>query len=95
MRFVMPVVEVLAGTTLKATWINSGVTPSAIYSRIMNASETMVSSFAAVSSGNGQYYGVHTMPGSAQWMINEWNSTIDGYPYINRQLVRVRALETD
>lgn len=95
MRFVMPVVEVLAGTTLKSTWANSGVTPSAIYSRMMDAADTMVSSFAAVSSGNGLYYGVHTMPSSPQWMVNEWNATIDGYPYINRQLVRVRALETD
>ena len=95
MRFISPVVEVIAGTTLRTTLVNSGVTPTGIFSRMMDASETLVNSFACVSSGNGHYYAVHTMPGSAQWLVNEWQCVIDGYTYISRQLVRVRVLETD
>lgn len=92
---ITPTVDVIAGTTLKATWVNSGAAPSAIFSTLLDASDTMVSSFAAVSSGNGFYFALHTVPNSAQWLINEWQATVDGNLYRNRQLIRVRTLEVD
>lgn len=86
-------VEVIAGTTLRTTWVSSGVTPTNIFSRLSTGSaDTLVSSFAGVSSGNGFYYALHTVPNSGQWLVNEWQATIDGFPYFSRQLIWVREL---
>ncbi len=87
--------DVIAGTTIRPTWVSSGVTPTGIFSRVLDSSETLVSSIAGVSSGNGFYYGVHTLPNSPGWFVNEWQATIDSYVYINRQFIRARTLEVD
>lgn len=93
MRQPTRILDMLAGTTLRTTWVCSASSPSPIYSSLLTNSDTMVSSFSAVSSGNGFFYGVHTLPNSDVWLVNEWNATIDGYPYKSRQLIHVRKLE--
>jgi hypothetical protein len=90
-----PVIEKIAGTTLKVTFVNSGTTASPISSALFNASEVLVSSVAATDSLNGFYYANHLLPGSAQWMINEWRATIAANTYVERQFVRIRTMETD
>jgi hypothetical protein len=88
-------IEKLAGTTLKVTFVNSGATVSPISSALYNAAESLINSVAATSSLNGFYYALHLLPGSAQWMVNEWRGTINANTYVERQFVRVRTMETD
>lgn len=89
------VVDVIAGTTLKTTFVNSGAAADFIGSALRDRSETIVNSVAAVSSGNGFYYALHAIPNSAQWFVNEWVSVFTANTYVNRQLVHVHALEVD
>jgi hypothetical protein len=89
-------VECIAGTTLKATWVNSGVTPSSLQSLLLDSSDSLISSFNALtlgSSGNGFYYGVHSLPNTQAWYVNQWISLIQANTYSHRQLVRVHRLE--
>jgi hypothetical protein len=88
-------IEKLAGTTIKPTFVSSGVTASPISSALLDRSEVLVNSIAAVSSGNGHYYGFHLLPNSSCWLINEWRATIEGHSYIERQFVRVVWPEVD
>lgn len=88
-----PIVEVIAGTTLKATFVNSGVTPGAILSELLDSEDAMVSSFTPVSSGNGHYFALHVVPTSQPWYVNRWWATIDANTYQYRQLVRAHKLE--
>ena len=89
----IPIVEVIAGTTLKATWTNSGVTPSSLSSALLDSNDAVVNTYLAVSSGNGHYYAVHFVPTSEPWYVNRWIAFIDGTTYQNRQLVRGHRLE--
>jgi len=93
MRFAA--IEKLAGTTLKVTFVNSGATAAPISSAILNRDETLINSVTASDSGNGFYYALHLLPNSAQWMVNEWRATISANSYTERQMVRVRTMETD
>lgn len=88
-----PIVEVIGGTTLKATWTNSGVTPSSLSSALLDRSETIINTYAAVSSGNGHYYAVHHIPSSDDWYVNRWIAFIESNTYQHRQLVRSHKLE--
>jgi hypothetical protein len=81
--------DVIAGSTIKLTWVNSGVTPSSIAATLRDKSESLISSMAASSSGDGQYYAIIRHPGSAQWVVNEWIAVINGNTYVNRQFGRV------
>jgi hypothetical protein len=89
------VIEKLAGTTLFVTFVNTGATASPISSAVLDKNETLVNSVAATSSGNGMYYATHLMPGSAQWLVNEWKAVIAPNTYVERQFVRVFKMETD
>lgn len=95
MSFPVRKIDALARTTRRFTWVGSGVTPSQITSALIDASETVVSSASAVSSGDGHYYMPTTMPNTPGWYVNEWCAYVNSYPYYSRQLVRVRDLETD
>lgn len=90
-----PVVDVFAGTTLKAAWVNSGAVPSPICSALFDRSEALVSSVAATSSGNGFYYATHLLPNSSAWYVNKWFATINASTYVNAQLVHAFAPEVD
>ena len=89
------VIEKLAGTTLKVTFVNSGAVASPIGSALLDTSDALINSVAATSSGNGFYYALHLLPNSAQWLVNEWKATIAANSYTERQMVRVRKMETD
>lgn len=89
------IVEVVAGTTLKVTWVNSGVTPGAIVSRLINNVEALVNSATGVSSGNGFYYALHTLPNSDAWYVNEWYSYIGVNTYVSRQLIHAHKLSVN
>lgn len=93
MRF--PAIEKLAGTTLKATFVNSGAVASPISSALLDWNDVVVNSVVAVSSLNGAYYALHLLPNSAGWYVNEWKATIAANSYTERQMVRVRKVETD
>jgi hypothetical protein len=89
------VIEKLAGTTLKVTFVNTGATVSPISSALLDRNEVLVNSVAATSSLNGLFYALHLLPGSAQWMVNEWRGVISANTYVERQFVRVRTMEAD
>lgn len=85
----MNVIEKIAGTTLKAVAVNSGVTPDACWSALYDKTETLISSVTATSSGNGFYYAYHSLPNSDTWLINQWAQRVGVNTYAERQYVRV------
>ena len=85
--------EIIGGSTIKLTWVNAGVTPSAIVASLRRYDETLITSMAAISSGNGQYYAIMPHPNSRQWVVNEWIAVINGNTYINRQFGKIETLE--
>lgn len=90
-----PVVDVLAGTTLKAAWVNSGAVPSPICSALFDRDEVLVSSMTATSSGNGFYYATHLIPNSTAWYVNKWFATINASTYVSAMKVRAVRAEVD
>jgi hypothetical protein len=89
------VIEKLAGTTIKVTFVNTGNTAVVISSALYDTNENMVDSIEGISSGNGMYFAVHLLPNSPQWLVNEWNAYIGVNSFRERQFVRVRAMEVD
>lgn len=85
----MNIIEKVAGTTLKAVAVNSGVTPSACWSALFDKTEVLISSVTATSSGNGFFYAYHALPNSDTWLINQWCQLIGVNTYAERQYVRV------
>lgn len=91
-----PVIERIAGTTLRVTFVSSGSAPTVISSALIDKSEAVVNSTAGVNSlGGGQFYAVHQLPNSPGWYINEWKATIQGNNYVERQFIRIRSMEVD
>lgn len=84
------IVNEFIGSTLRTTWINSGVTPGVISSALYGPTNTLVSSASQVSSGNGHYYCDILLPSSRQWMLNEQVAEIDGRIYRRFQLIHVQ-----
>lgn len=91
----VPIFEAIAGTTIKLTWTNSGVTPSAIGFALRDKDETIVNSAAAVNSGNGHYYYPMYIPSSWPTYIAEAIAIIDTRTYVSRGLVRRIKLEAN
>lgn len=91
----IPTVEVIAGTTLRSTWVSSGIIPSQITSALRTGSETVVASVTATSSGNGFHFALLPIPTGGGWYINEWIAIIASNTYVDRQLVRATRLEAD
>lgn len=89
------VYEVGAGTTFKPTWVNTGQAPSPITSALIDRTQVVVSSVAAVSSTNGAYFALHQMPTTPGPYVNEWRATIGGQLYVNRQLVKNLDMTAD
>lgn len=87
-RLVIDTFEVIAGSTIKATWVSSGVTAGVISSALLSGSGTVVHSTAGVSSGNGLYYALHPVPNTPDtWYVNEWFTTISANTYRSRALI--------
>lgn len=89
------VTELIAGTTLRATWASSGTTPSAMQSLLIDRGETIVSTASPVDSGNGHWYAVHRVPTTPGWYINEWRSVILTNTYTDRQFIKSVWPEVD
>lgn len=89
------IVEAIAGTTLKLTWVTSGATVLPITSVLIDKTEAVVSSTAGVSSGNGHYYALHLLPNSTQWYVNEWFGFVNPSTYVSRQLVHAERLRVN
>lgn len=83
------------GSTLRATFVCSGASISGAYSCLRDASNAMVTSRAAVDSGNGHIYADLPLPNSAQWMVNEWLAVINTNTYRRFALVEVKNVEVD
>jgi hypothetical protein len=84
------------GSTLRATFVSSGATIGAgAYATLRDGSNTVVTSRAAVDSGNGHLYADLPLPNSGQWMVNEWCATINANTYRRFALVEVKAVEVD
>lgn len=92
----VPIAEVVAGTTLKATWVSSGTTPSSLSSELLDQNDQVIATYNALlngSSGNGHYYAVHFVPDSYPWYVNRWFAFVEANTYQHRQLVRAHRLE--
>ena len=83
------------GSTLRATFVCSGATISGGYSCLRDGSNSLVSSRAAVDSGNGHLYADLPLPTSAQWMVNEWGAIINTNTYRRFSIVEVAGVEVD
>lgn len=87
--------ERFAGDTIRLTWINSGVTPTIISSALRDGSDTVISSMAAISSGNGHYYSLHSLPNTPGSLVNEWIAVINANTYVHKQRLRAFAGDVD
>ena len=84
----MSIKDFLCGDTVKIRWINSGITPTTIIAATYTGSETLVDSGAMVSSGNGHYYFLHTIPNTPGYYVAQTLATISSKPYKNRSQYR-------
>ena len=91
----IPIIETIGGNTIRFTWVSSGDTASPISCALYDGSETLISSVAATSSGNGLYYAPMRVPTSMPWYRNEWIAVVNANTYVGAQLVRVHRLEVD
>lgn len=87
--------QFLIGDTVEVSWINSGITPSAIHYAAYNGSETLVDSAAMTSSGNGHYFGLHTVPNSAGFYVVYTIATISGKPFKRAEKYEAVTYEVD
>lgn len=83
----------LVGDTLKATWVDSGVTPTAISHALYDGAETLVNSVSMTNSGNGHYYALFTLPDTPGFYVSESVATISGYPFKRR--IKLRAVKDE
>jgi hypothetical protein len=88
-------IEVIAGSTIRVTWVNEGSVALPISSALFDNEETLVHSVAAVASGNGYYYADHPVPNSACWLVNQWIAVINANTYRDRQFVHAVLPEVD
>lgn len=87
--------DFLCGDTIKVRWINSGVTPTALIAAAYTGSETIVDSAAMVSSGDGHYYHLHTIPNTPGYYVAQTLATISGKPYKNRTPYRAVLMDVN
>lgn len=81
----MSIKQFIVGDTFEVSWVNSGITPSAIVAAVYTGSETLVDSAAMVSSGNGHFYHLHTVPNTPGFYVTQTLATISGKPFKRRE----------
>ena len=91
----VPLLEVIAGTTLKLTWVSSGVTPTSLRMCLRDKDEALVSSVTPTNSGGGLYFAPLFVPRSWPYYIAETIAVIDANTYANRALVKAQKLEVN
>jgi hypothetical protein len=84
------VIEEFIGSTLRVTWVNSGVNYSPLHSALFDASSTLVHSISHSNSGNGFYYADHPLPATPQWLMNRQMGVTGANTYAKFQLVNVQ-----
>ena len=89
----IPVIDVIGGTTLNLTWINSGSTPSVLRLSILDKAEALVSSVTPVDSGNGHYFAPLYVPSSDAWYVARAIAVLNTNTYVSRALIRTHKLE--
>lgn len=87
--------DFLCGDTVKMKWVNSGVSPSAIIAAVYNGSGAIVDSAAMVSSGDGHYYHLHTIPDTPGYYVAQTIATVVGKPYKNRTPYRALLMDVN
>jgi len=92
---VINILEKVAGTTLKATWVSSGASAGPIVSALFDGNESLVSSVTATSSLNGFYYALHLLPNTRAWYANQWTAVINANTYVDRQFIKAVLPEVD
>lgn len=88
------IVDEYVGSTLRTTWVNSGVAASPISSALFNSSGTLISSVSQSSSGDGFYFADLALPMTRQWLLNEQIGVIGVNTYRRYQLVNVLQPKT-
>lgn len=91
----MPIKKFLIGDTVEISWINSGITPSAINAAVYTGSETIVDSASMTSSGNGHYFYLHTVPSTPGLYVAQTLATIGGKPFKRREKYEAVTYEVD
>lgn len=89
----MTIKRELIGDTIRITWVNSGVTPSAILAGVYDGDESLIDSASMVGSGLGHYYHDHTVPDTPGYYVAETLATINGKPYKNR--IKYKAVKEE
>lgn len=89
------VYDCVAGSTKELRFVNSGAIAGSISCALLDRNETLITSVAATSSGNGFYYALLVHPGSTCWVVNEWKAVFGANSYTMRQFGRVIAMEVD
>jgi hypothetical protein len=94
----MDVINVTIGDTFRPTWISSGATASPIQYRVLTGSETIVSTYAGVSSGNGHYFvDARIEPNSWAPGIYQgrWYATVNANTHISAEWLNVFPQDTN
>lgn len=91
----IPVLDVIAGTTLRLTWSSSGSAPSSLLMHILDKNEAVVSSVTPVDSGNGNYFAPLYIPTSDRWYVGRSIAVIDARTYVNRVLIQTNKMQVD
>lgn len=95
-RLLIETFEVLAGTTIKPTWVSAGVTPTSISSALIDRNGTLVHSIAATASGGGYFYAFNPVPNTPDtWYVNEWIAVIATNTYRSRSFINALLPEVD
>lgn len=87
----MTIKKYMVGTTIRFTWISSGVTPSDIFCSIYDKNETSIDSGTMVNSGGGHYYHEHTVPNTPGYYVGISEASINGLPY--RKFEKYQAIK--
>lgn len=91
----MNVIHDYIGSTIRVTWVNSGVIYSPISSALFDCNSTLVHSVAQTSSGNGFFYADHPLNvGSRQYMVNEQIGVTNANTYRRYQIVDAKDVGT-
>lgn len=88
------VIKLTLGSTFRTIWVSSGTAASPIYFRVLSGSETMVSSYAGVSSGNGHFYADISINSPGLWK-GEWTAQVGINTYVSPQWFEAFAGDTN
>jgi hypothetical protein len=85
----IPVIEKIAGTTIRPTWVSSGSNPSYITSLLYDKDENVIDTQFAINSGDWGWLALHQLPSSPNaWYVNRWFAVIDANTYVNVQFIK-------